>query len=56
MSLEIRQMVVKSSVVREEPQSMTDLEREEYRAAFREDLLEECRRLILKQWKGRGER
>jgi hypothetical protein len=56
MSLEIRQMVVKSSVVRKEPQSMTDIEREEHQAAFREELLEECRRLILKQWKGRGER
>jgi len=55
MSLEIRHMVVRSTVVDSDrgPSKETSDEKIE---AIREEVLEECRRLIRDLWDGRKER
>jgi Family of unknown function (DUF5908) len=56
MGLEIRQMVVKSTVTREPAGGSIESRREEDRRTLRQELLEECRRLIESTWNARGER
>lgn len=56
MGLEVRQMVVKSTVTREPADLSVEQWREEERRILRAEILEECRRLIERSAHARGER